>query len=75
MSDSDELVVAHVAPSQSEAELLLSVLRDSGIDCISRMTNRAAGIGDGLGTWGPQEILVRARDLEAARELLEQSAD
>ncbi len=70
MSDPDELVVAHVAPSQGEAELLLSVLRGSGIDCIARMTNRAAGVGDGLGTWGPQEILVRRRDVDAARELL-----
>lgn len=73
MSDSNELTVVYVAASQGEAELLLSVLRGEGIDCISRMTNRAAGVGDGLGTWGPQEILVRERDAEAAKELLSQS--
>ncbi|MGH2959014.1 MAG: hypothetical protein ACRDKE_05370 [Solirubrobacterales bacterium] len=72
MSDSNELVVVHVASSQGEAEILLSVLRGEGIECISRMTNRAAGVGDGLGTWGPQEVLVRQRDAEAARELLSQ---
>lgn len=72
MNDPNEVVVAHVASSQGEAEMMLSVLRGEGIECTSRMTNRAAGIGDGLGTWGPQEVLVRQSDLEAARELLSQ---
>lgn len=72
MSDSNELVVVRVTSSQGEAELLLSVLRGEGIECMSRMTDRAAGIGDGLGTWGPQEVLVRHSDAEAARELLSQ---
>lgn len=72
MSDPNELVVVSVASSQGEAELLLSVLRGEGIDCISRMTNRAAGFGDGLATWGPQQILVRQSDADAARALLSQ---
>ena len=72
MNDSKEPVVVHVASSQAEAELLLSVLRGEGIDCMARMTNRTAGVGEGLGSWGPQEVLVRRRDAEAARELLSQ---
>lgn len=72
MNESEEPIVVHVASSQGEAELILSVLRGEGIKCMARMTDRSAGIGDGLGTWGPQEILVRQRDAEAARELLSQ---
>ena len=72
MNDTPDLVVVYVAPSQGDAELVLSVLRGEGIKCMSRMTNRSAGIGDGLGTWGPQEILVRQSDAESARELLSQ---
>lgn len=72
MSDSNEPVMVRLASSQAEAELLLSVLRGEGIDCFSRATNRASGIGDGLGVWGPQEVLVRKSDLVAARELLSQ---
>jgi hypothetical protein len=74
MSGSGELIVVDVAPSEAEAQLVLSVLRGAGIDCMSRMTNRAAGIGDGLGNWGPHEVLVRSADAEAARELLSEDA-
>lgn len=70
MSDPDEPVVVEVASSQAEAELMLSVLRAEGIKCMSRGTNRAFGVGDGLSNWGPQEILVRTENEEAARELL-----
>lgn len=70
MTDSLEFVLVEVASSQIEAELMLTVLRAEGIDCMSRGTNRAAGIGDGLSNWGPQEVLVRTKDEQAARELL-----
>ncbi|MBI2691150.1 MAG: hypothetical protein HYX29_04305 [Solirubrobacterales bacterium] len=70
MSDSNELVVVQVAPNQAAVELPLSVLRSEGIKCISRASSRAAGIGDGISNWGPQEVLVHPRDAEAARELL-----
>lgn len=72
MSDPNEPVVVHVAASLAEVELLLSVLRSAGIQCASRASNRTAGIGDGLGTWGPHEVLVRRSDAETARELLAQ---
>lgn len=70
MSDPNEPVIVQVAASQGEAEMMLSVLRTEEIDCFSRAANRTAGISDGLGTWGPHEVLVRRRDAEAARELL-----
>lgn len=72
MSDPNEPVVVYVSSSQGEAEMILSLLRDEGIVCMSRMTDRTAGFGDGVGTWGPHEVLVRQSDAATARELLSQ---
>jgi hypothetical protein len=66
----EELVVVQVAGSEPEAELLCSLLRDAGIGCLSRPTNFGAGAGDGIATSGPHEIMVAARDAQAAREIL-----
>jgi hypothetical protein len=67
----DELVVVQVAANEPEADLLCSLLRDAGIDCLSRVTNFGAGVGDGLATSGPHEVMVGAWDAQAARELLD----
>jgi hypothetical protein len=72
MSPADELVVAEVAGTQPEAELLCSLLRGAGIPCVPRLTSRGAGAGDGLGIGGPHEIMVRSQDAQAAREILRQ---
>jgi hypothetical protein len=69
MSPTDELVVVEVAGNEPEAELLCSLLR-AGIACLSRLTSRGAGAGDGLGIAGPHEIMVKSQDAEAAREIL-----
>ncbi len=66
----DEFVVVEVVGNEPEAELLCSLLRSASIDCLPRLTNAGAGAGDGLGTAGSHEIMVRERDAEAARELL-----
>jgi putative signal transducing protein len=66
----DEFVVIELARTEPEAELLCSLLRSAGIDCLPRLTNRGAGAGDGLGTLGEHEIMVRRRDSQAAREIL-----
>jgi hypothetical protein len=66
----DQFVVVEVAGNQPEAELLCSLLRSAGIDCLPRLTNSGAGAGDGLGTVGSHEITVRARDAQDAREIL-----
>ena len=70
MSHADEWVVVEVAASEPEAELLCSILRSAGIQCLPRLTNRGAGAGDGLGTVGAHDILVSPRDAQEARELL-----
>jgi hypothetical protein len=72
MSPADEFVVVEVAGSQPEAELFCSLLRDSGIACLPRLTSRGAGAGDGLGIGGPHEIVVRSQDADAARAILRQ---
>jgi hypothetical protein len=66
----DDWVVVEVARSEPEAELLCSVLRGAGIECLPRLTNRGAGAGDGLGIVGAHEILVSPRDAQDAREVL-----
>jgi len=66
----DELVVVEVVSTEPEAELLCSLLRSAGVKCTPRQTNRGAGASDGLAVGGPHEIIVRAADLDLAREVL-----
>jgi hypothetical protein len=66
----DELVVVEVVATQSEAELLCSLLRNEGIRCTYRVSDYGAGAADGLAVGGPQEVIVRSEDLAAAREIL-----
>ena len=66
----DDWVIAAVANSEPEAELLCSVLRGAGIECLPRLTNSGAGAGDGLGATGAHDILVSPQDELDAREIL-----
>ena len=54
---------------EAEAELLCSVLRGAGIECLPRLTNSGAGAGDGLAL-GAHDIMVSPRDAQDAREIL-----
>jgi hypothetical protein len=69
----DDWVIVAIAGSEPEAELLCSVLRGAGIECLPRLTNSGAGAGDGLGTVGAHDIMVSARDAQDAREVLHES--
>jgi hypothetical protein len=64
----DDWVPVDVAGSEAEAELLCSVLRGAGIECLPRLTN--SGAGDGLGTVGAHDIMVSPQDAQDAREIL-----
>jgi hypothetical protein len=75
MTSRGELVVVEVAGTEAEGELLCSLLRSAGIECLSRLTNSGAGAGDGLGTAGAHEIMVGRQDAGAARELLRPDPD
>jgi hypothetical protein len=66
----DELVVVEVVGTEPEAELLCSLLRSVGVSCTRRQSNYGAGASDGLPVGGPQEVIVRAEDMESAREVL-----
>jgi len=67
----EDLATVEVVNNEVEAEMLCSLLRDAGIECMYRMTNAAAGALGGLGAAGPQEIVVRSEDLAAARAVLD----
>ena len=66
----NDWVIVEVAGSEPEAELLCSVLRGAGIECLPRLTNSGAGAGDGLGTVGAHDIIVSPRDAQDARKIL-----
>ena len=66
----DDWVSVKIAGSEAEPELLCSVLRGAGIECLPRLTNSGAGAGDGLGTVGAHDILVSPQDAQDAREIL-----
>jgi hypothetical protein len=66
-----DLTVLEVVATESEAELLRSLLEEAGIPSMQRLTNMGAGIGEGLPVFGPREILVRTEHLTRAREVLQ----
>ena len=66
----DVRVVLDVVATELEAEIICGLLRSAGIACLTRQTNMGAGASDGLTVVGPYEVVVRAEDLEAAREVV-----
>jgi hypothetical protein len=66
----DALVRLTIVGSEPEAEMLRGLLATEGIDSIQRPTDFAAGALDGWAAGGAREILVRAMDLDTARELI-----
>jgi hypothetical protein len=65
-----ELVRLTIVGNEPEAELIRGLLATEGIDSIQRPTDFAAGALDGWAAGGAREILVRAADLDTARELI-----
>jgi hypothetical protein len=70
----DDLVTVEIVGTEAEAELLCSLLRSAGIRSMHRLTDRGAGAFEGMPAGGPREILVRAEDHVAAREVLDSPA-
>jgi hypothetical protein len=70
MSGPDDLVRLTVVRSEIEAEALRGMLTSAGIASMQRPTDFAAGALDGWAAGGTREVLVRAADIEAARELI-----
>jgi Putative prokaryotic signal transducing protein len=65
-----EGVVLTVVSSGPEADVVCGLLRSAGIDCAYRDTEAIDSSLEEFIADGPREILVRASDLDAARELL-----
>ena len=59
-----------VVGSEPEAELVCSILRDAGIQCMQRITNAGSGAMDGMAIGGPREIVVRSVELDRARDVV-----
>jgi hypothetical protein len=65
-----EGVVLTVVSSGPEADVVCGLLRSAGIDCAYRDTEAIDSSLEEFTADGPREILVRASDLDTARELL-----
>jgi Putative prokaryotic signal transducing protein len=68
-----EGVVLTVVSDGPEADVVCGLLRSAGIDCAYRDTEAIDSSLEEFTAAGPREILVRASDLDAARELLSAS--
>jgi putative signal transducing protein len=66
----DEQVVVTVVSGETEAEVACGLLRSAGIECAYRDTEAIDSPIEDFVAAGPREIVVRAADLAAARELL-----
>jgi hypothetical protein len=66
----NELVRLTIVASETEAEMIRGLLATEVIESVQRPTDVAAGALDGWAAGGAREILVRAGDLETARELI-----
>ena len=64
-----ELVRVTLAANPAQAEAIRGLLATEGIESLRRQTDFGAGTMDGF-SGGEQEILVRAEDIERARELV-----
>ena len=68
-----EGVVLTVVSDGPEADLVCGLLRSAGLDCAYRDTEAIDSPLEDFTAAGPREILVRESDLEAARELVQNS--
>jgi hypothetical protein len=68
--ETNEHVVATVVSNEPEAEIACGLLRSAGIACAYRETEAIDSTLEDFTAAGPQEILVHADDLEAAKQLL-----
>ena len=62
-----------VVPTEAEAEIVIGLLRTAGIDSSYRDTEAIDSPLEDFTAAGPREIVVRASDADAARQLLAES--
>jgi len=71
--ESGDIVVVTVVSGEPEAEIVCGLLRSAGLECAYRDTQAIDSPLEDFTAAGPREIVVRAADLEAAKELLARS--
>jgi hypothetical protein len=59
-----------IVSTETEAQMILALLRTAGVEAFQRQTNASAGASDGLPAGGAREVLVAPEDLDRAREAL-----
>ncbi len=69
-----DAVVLTVVSGGPEADVVCGLLRSAGIDCGYRDTEAIDSSLEEFTAAGPREILVRASDVDVARELLAASS-
>lgn len=74
MSAEDEVVVK-VVSGEAEADIACGLLRTAGIESWYRETEAIDDPLEDFTAAGPREIVVRATDAEAARQLLDASGE
>ena len=72
--EADGTVVLTVVSGMPEAEVVCGLLRSAGIECVHRDTEAIDSTLEDFIAAGPQEIVVRQSDVEAAKELLASQA-
>jgi len=71
----EDAVVVTTVKDVTEAQIVCGLLRANGLECGYRDTEAIDSALEDFIQAGAQEILVHAADLEAARELLEATAE
>jgi hypothetical protein len=66
----EEAVVLTVVSGEPEADIVCGLLRTAGPECAYRDTEAIDSPLEDFTAAGPREILVRALDVDAAREVL-----
>ena len=73
MAADENVVVVTTVSGEPEAEIVCGLLRSAGIECAYRDTEAIDSPLEDFTAAGRREIVVRAADLETAKELLARS--
>lgn len=73
MPENDELKILTSAANEFEADIVVGLLHDAGIESFQRLGG--SGVAGRFGGGGSREVLVAEPDLERAREVLDSAQE